>query len=299
MKLSDIALGVIVATTWGLGLTLAKAALAEFPPILLTAFRFSVTALALVWFVKPPVGQMRRVFLISFVISTLQYSLTFTGLAGVDASTAAIVIQLEVPFATLLAALFLGDRIGIWRIAGMILAFGGVALIAGQPQMQDELLPLFLVLAGAFVWAVGNVLVKTLGGSVAGFRLIAWLAVFSAPQLFVASLLLEDGQAAAIAGATALGWGVVLYLGLVMTAFGYGLWFHLLNRHPVSHVMPFLLLLPVTSMVSAVLLLGEILSAVTVTGAAFVLLGVGTIMCRQARKAGSASVAAPQAVPPD
>ena len=181
----------------------------------------------------------------------------------------------------------------------MILAFGGVALIAGQPQMQDELLPLFLVLAGAFVWAVGNILVKTLDGSVAGFRLIAWLAVFSAPQLFVASLLLEDGQAAAIAGATALGWGVVLYLGLVMTAFGYGLWFHLLNRHPVSHVMPFLLLLPVTSMVSAVLLLGEILSAVTVTGAALVLLGVGTIMYRQARKAGSASAAAPQAVPPD
>jgi len=299
MKAFDILLGVTVAVTWGLGLTLAKAALGEFPPILLTAFRFSVTALALVWFVKPPFGQMRRILLISFVISTVQYSLTFTGLAGVDASTAAIVIQLEVPFATLLAALFLGDRIGVWRIAGMVLAFGGVALIAGQPQMQDELLPLFLVLAGAFVWAVGNILVKTLGGSVAGFRLIAWLAAFSAPQLFVASLLLEDGQAEAIAGASWLGWGVILYLGLVMTAFGYGLWFHLLNRHPVSHVMPFLLLLPVTSMVSAVLLLGEVLTAVTVAGAAFVLIGVGTIMYRQARSARVTAPAAPQAVPPD
>lgn len=299
MRPFDILLGVTVAVTWGLGLTLAKAALAEFPPILLTAFRFSVTALVLVWFVKPPFGQMRRILLISFVISTLQYSLTFTGLAGVDASTAAIVIQLEVPFATLLAALFLGDRIGIWRIAGMLVAFGGVALIAGQPQMQDELAPLFLVVAGAFVWAVGNILVKTLDGSVAGFRLIAWLAVFSAPQLFVASLLLEDGHAAAIAGASWLGWGVILYLGLVMTAFGYGLWFHLLNRHPVSHVMPFLLLLPVTSMVSAVLLLDELLTVVTVTGAALVLAGVGTIMYRQARRPAAPAPAAPQAVPPD
>lgn len=299
MKPFDIILGVVVAVTWGLGLTLAKAALGEFPPILLTAFRFSVTALALVWFVKPPLGHMRRILLISFVISTVQYSLTFTGLAGVDASTAAIVIQLEVPFAALLAAVFLGDRIGLWRVGGMVLAFGGVALIAGQPQMQDDLLPLFLVLAGAFVWAVGNILVKTLDGSVGGFRLIAWLAVFSAPQLFAASFLLEDGHAAAIAGASWLGWGVILYLGLVMTAFGYGLWFHLLNRHPVSHVMPFLLLLPVTAMISAVLLLDEIVTMVTVTGAALVLSGVGTIMYRQARRPVATVPAAPEGVPPD
>lgn len=299
MKPFDLVLGVAVAVTWGLGLTLAKAALTEFPPILLTAFRFSVTALTLVWFVRPPFGQMRRILLISFVICTVQYSLTFTGLAGTNASTAAIIIQLEVPFAALLAALFLGDRIGVWRIAGMALAFGGVALIAGQPQMQDDLVPMFLVLAGAFVWAAGNILVKTVDDEVGGFRLIAWLAVFSAPQLFVASLLLEDGQAAAIAGAGWLGWSVVLYLGLVMTAFGYGLWFHLLNRHAVTHVMPFLLLLPVTSMISAVLLLDEVVTIVTATGAALVLAGVGTIMYRQARQAGAPAPAAPEAVPPD
>ncbi len=299
MKPFDILLGVVVAVTWGLGLTLAKAALVEFPPILLTAFRFSVTALALVWFVKPPIGHMRRILLISFVISTVQYSLTFTGLAGTNASTAAILIQLEVPFAVLLAAVVFGDRIGMWRVGGMLLAFGGVALITGQPQMQDELLPMLLVLAGAFVWGVGNILVKTLDGSVGGFRLIAWLAVFSAPQLFAASLLLEDDHAAAITGASWLGWGVILYLGLIMTAFGYGLWFHLLNRHPVSHVMPFLLLLPVTSMVSAVLLLGEIVTPVTVAGGALVLTGVATIMYRQARRAGARAAAAPEGVPPD
>lgn len=299
MKPFDILMGVTVAVTWGLGLTLAKAALGEFPPILLMALRFSVTALALVWFVKPPLGLMWRVFGISFVISTVQYSLTFTGLAGLDASTAAILIQLEVPFGTLLAVLLLGDRIGFWRIAGMLLAFGGVALIAGQPQMRNALLPVLLVVSGAFVWAIGNILVKTLAGAVGGFRLIAWVAVFSAPQLFAVSLVLEDGHAEAIANAGWLGWGVVLYLGLVMTAFGYGLWFHLINRHPVSHVMPFLLLLPVSSMSAAVLLLGETLTAVTLAGAALVLIGVGTIMYRQAARSGAVTAVSPEGVPPD
>jgi uncharacterized membrane protein len=118
MKPIDFLMGVTVAVTWGMGLTFAKAGMSQFPPIFLIALRFSVTALALAWFVRPPVGSMGRVFLISFVIGTVQYSLTFTGLNGLDVSLAAIIIQMEVPFATLMAVIFLGDRMGWWRIAG-------------------------------------------------------------------------------------------------------------------------------------------------------------------------------------
>ena len=298
LKPLDILMGVTVAATWGLGITLAKAGFADFPPIMLTALRFSVTALALVWFVKPPLGSMRRILAISFVVGTVQYSLTFTGLYGLDASTAAIVIQLEVPFATLLAVLFLHEKIGPWRIGGMVLAFAGVVLITGEPRIQEDLLPFFLVLAGAFTWAAGNIMIKRLGGSVGRFRLIAWVAVFTAPQLFAVSFLVEDGQIAALSGAGLRGWGVVLYLGLVMTAFGYGLWFRLLGHHPVSHVMPFLLLLPVTAMVASVLLLGERPTAIILGGAALVLIGVGVILYRQARK-NAVAEGAPEGVPPD
>jgi len=298
LKPIDILMGVTVAVTWGLGITLAKAGFADFPPIMLTALRFSVTALALVWFVRPPLGAMGRILAISFVVGTVQYSLTFTGLYGLDASTAAIIIQLEVPFATLLAVLFLHEKIGPWRIAGMVLAFAGILLITGEPRIQEDLLPFFLVLAGAFTWAAGNIMIKTLGGAVGGFRLIAWVAVFTAPQLFAVSFLLEDGQMQALSNAGWHGWGVVLYLGLVMTAFGYGLWFRLLGRHPVSHVMPFLLLLPVTAMVASVLMLGEQPTAIILTGAALVLIGVGVILHRQARKE-AAPKGAPEGVPPD
>ena len=299
MKTTDILTGVVVAVLWGMGITLAKAGMEQFPPILLTALRFSLTALALVWFVAIPRGYLLRIFLISIVVATIQYSLTFTGLYGVYASTAAIVIQLEVPFATLLAALFLGDRIGWRRVAGMVLAFGGVALIAGEPRLRDNMLPFFLVMAGAFTWSVGQVMIKTLGGAVGGFRLIAWVAVFAAPQLFLSSWLLEDGQAQALAAADWKGWGVVIYLGLVMTALGYGLWFRLLGRNPVSHVMPFLLLLPVVTMVGGVFLLDEILTRYTLGGAALVLAGVGVILRRQAaRKPDDVPASAPEATPP-
>ena len=299
MKPLDFVMGITVAVTWGMGFTLAKAGMDQFPPIFLIALRFSVTTLALVWFVKPPFGAMRRILLISFVVGTVQYSLTFSGLNGIGASLAAIIVQLEVPFATLLAVIFLGDRMGWPRVTGLFLAFTGVVVIAWQPDMRGEMTSFFLVMAGACTWAAGNILIKKLGGSVEGFRLIAWVAVFTAPQLFVTSFILEDGQMAALANADMIGWGTVLYLGLVMTAFGYGLWFHLLARHPVSHVMPFLLLLPVTSVIGAILLLGESPTPQTYGGAALVLAGVGYIMYRQVRRPSAPVAAAPLAVPPD
>lgn len=298
MKPIDFLMGITVAVTWGMGLTFAKAGMDQFPPIMLIALRFTVTALALVWFVKPPIGMMRKIFVISFVIGAVQYSLTFTGLNGLDVSLAAIIIQMEVPFATLMAVIFLGDRVGGWRIAGMAVAFTGVILIAGQPGVQNDLTPFFLLLGGTITWAYGNILVKKLGNSLGGFQLIAWVAVFTAPQLFIASFLLEDGHMEALANADILGWGTVLYLGLIMTAFGYGLWFHLIAHNPVSHVMPFLLLLPVAAGAGAILLLGETPTASTLGGAALVLGGVALILYRQMRQPGEPP-AAPRAVPPD
>jgi O-acetylserine/cysteine efflux transporter len=69
----------------------------------------------------------------------------------------------------------------------------------------------------------------------------------------------------------------VLYLGLVMTAFGYALWYHLLGRNDVNQVMPFLLLLPVTAVAGGVLFLDETLTSNIVAGGALAIGGVAII----------------------
>jgi len=269
----------LVPTVWGLGFTVAKAAFVfvEFPPILLMAFRFGLTALLLVWFVKPPLGMMLKIFWIAVVSATIQYSLTFTGLDGLNASTAVIIVQLEAPFIAILAAVLLKDRLGKRRIFGMALAFSGVVLTAGDPHLQGDILPIFMVAGGAFTWAVGQIMVKNLGGQVGGFTLIAWVAVFAAPQLFVSSWIFEDGQLQAIASAGWVGWGAVAYMGVVMTAMGYAIWYHLLSKFQVNQVMPFLLLVPVSSIIGSILILGESLSLQELIGSVVVIGGVWII----------------------
>ncbi len=276
VSVHHILMAVAVPLIWGMGFVFAKAALDHFPPILLMAFRFLVTALALAWFVRPPVAPLRQIALIALISATIQYSLTFTGLKDLDASTAILVIQLEVPFMVILAAVFLGERPELRKYLGILLAFAGVALIAGEPRLQNAYLPLLLVLGGAFFWAVGQVMIRGLG-EVGGFTLIAWVAVLATPQLFIASLIFEDNHLELIRDANWIVWGAVIYLGLIMTALGYTIWYHLLGRHEVRTVGPFLLLLPVFSIIASAVFLGEKLTLISSIGGIIVILGVAVI----------------------
>ena len=273
----DFALAVLVPVVWGLGFTFSKAALAEFPPIFLMACRFTLTGLALVWFVRPPLPLLGRIAFIALVSATVQYSLTFTGLQGLDASTAVLLVQLEVPCGVLLATWLLREQLGLRQVLGIALTFVGVAVFAGEPRIADNLGSAALVVGGVITWALGQVMIRGLG-PVGGFTLIAWVAVFAAPQLFVCSFVFESGQIEAMRSATWVGWGTIVYLGLVMTALGYGIWYHLLGRYEVNRVMPFLLLLPVVSIAGGVTLLGEALTPALVVGGLLVLAGVAVIV---------------------
>ena len=186
MKPVDVFLAISIAVIWGMGFVVAKAAMSHFSPILLMALRFSLTAFCLIWFFRPPPGLFRQLFWISLISAALQYSLTFNGVRGIDASTAALLVQLEVPFGLLLAWLVLGDRISLKQGLGIVIAFGGAMLIIGEPKLQGDLIYAFMVIGGAFTWAVGQIMIKKLG-DVGGFRLLSGVSLFAAPQLFVAS----------------------------------------------------------------------------------------------------------------
>jgi len=286
-------LAMLVPASWGLGITFGKAGLAEIPPMLLMSFRFALTALALVWFVRIPRGSLVRLFLIAIVSCALQYGLTFTGLRDLDVATAVLIIHLEVPFGVLTAALLLKEKVGWRRAIGIAIAFGGLVVIHGAPSVQNNLLPVLLVMGGALTWAIGQVLIKQLG-SLGGFTTIAWLAVFAAPQLFLGSLLVEDGQWEAVQNATWVGWGSVIYMGLIMTAGGYALWYHLLGLYRVNQVIPFLLLIPVASILGGMVFLAEYPSRLVLLGGAVIMIGVATIVIEPDAWRKRAQPAAPQ-----
>jgi O-acetylserine/cysteine efflux transporter len=276
MKPLDVLLAILVAVLWGMGFIVAKAGMSHFSPILLMALRFTLTASLLIWFFRPPPGLFKQLFWISLVSAALQYSLTFNGVQGIDASTAALLVQLEVPFGLILAWLVFGDRISPKQALGIVIAFCGAILIIGEPKLAGDLIYAFLVIGGAFTWAVGQIMVKKLG-NLGGFRLISGVSLFAAPQLFVASFLLEQNQLVQIQTASFAAWGAVIYLGVIMTALAYGIWYRLLGHYSVNQVMPFLLLLPVTSVFGGIFFLGESLTIKIALGGSLAIVGVAMI----------------------
>ena len=278
MKIRELLLATFVPLSWGLGFTLSKLALTEFPPLMLMSIRFFIAAGVLIWFVPFPRNCMKDLFWVALVGSTIQYGLTFTGLSMIDASLAIIVVHLEVPFGILLAVLLFRERPGIQRLAGMGIAFGGIVMIAGLPSVKGQPFAVALTGSGAMIWAIGQIMYKRISDRVTGLSAVAWIGLIAGGQMALASLLLESGQLDALLHATRIGWGSVVYLGLIMTVLGYGVWYTVLARNPVSHIMPVLLLLPIFTIAFSVILLGERPSLGVLAGGAVVLCGVALIV---------------------
>ena len=272
-----VIMALFVPLLWGLGFVFAKGAINHFPPILLMAFRFSLTALVLVWFTPIPVRKFFQLFKIAIVAAAIQYSLTFTGVKGLEAGLASIIVQLEVPFLVILGALLLREKPGYKKWIGIAISFVGVAIMSQQDELSGSFISIALVLSGCFAWALGQVMVRKLK-DVSGMQVTAWIAVFAAPQLFLMSAIFENGQEEAIRTANPLVWWTVLYLGLVMTCLGYYFWNTLIRHHDVSKVAPFLLLLPVFSVLGGNVFLGETITLEKFYGGATILLGIGVIV---------------------
>jgi len=265
-----------VVLIWAMNFIVGKLGVMQMPPLLLMALRFAVVAALLIPFMKPLPGRWPTVVALSVVLGVMHFGMMFAGLRGIDAGPAAIAIQLTVPFSALMALLFYRERLGLWQLAGMLVAFVGVYLLAGNSERAPSLPHFLLVVCAAFAWAFANVLIKRLG-PVNPFTLNAWVALLACPQLLLLSLLLEDGQMSALRTAGWQAWGAIAYMAIGSSIIAYGLWYHLIGKHAMNSIVPMTLLSPVLAVALAVPLLGEAVTSSVLIGGAVTLAGVAMI----------------------
>jgi O-acetylserine/cysteine efflux transporter len=278
-----MALALIVMVIWGFNFAVAKFGLREFSPMFLMCLRFVGVAVVLLPFVRVPWGQMKEIFILSVLLGSLHFPLMFTGLTGVDAATASIAIQLQVPFSSILAAILYRDKLGWKRGLGMAISFAGVIVIAGEPRALDNTFYLGLVILAALVFSIVNIQIKRIG-NINGFTLNGWMALMAAPQLLVATLVMETGQWQQFQSATWIGWLSIAYMAVMVTIVSYLMWYPLVRKYPVNQTMPWTLLAPVFGVLSGIVVLGEPMTPAMVVGGALTLVGVAVIVIRKAPK---------------
>jgi O-acetylserine/cysteine efflux transporter len=284
MKTKDIFIALLVPILLGFGFVIAKPAMEYFPPFLLMGLRFTIPALILVWWFPVPKGLLLDIFKVSFIGSSLQYGLTYSGLNLIDASSAVLLVQLETPFGILIAFFLLKEIPTIKNIIALTISFIGVIILTGAPNLEGQYLGIFLTVSGAFTWSLGAVMAKTLSKKIGAFALMTWLSVFSGPMLIIISMIFDGNPINYILSANLNSWLTLAFLGLIMQPIAYGAWYFVLSKYPVNKVMPIMLLLPITGLITAIILLDEEPSKQVFIGGAIIIFGVCLILFRNTKK---------------
>lgn len=284
MKTQHLALLLVINFFWAGSFFAGKIGMEIFPPLQFTVLRFVVIIVALLPFLKLPRGQWKQIVPVSLMLGVLHYSLMFWGLnLASEVSPVAIVAQMFVPFATLLAVIFLHERLGWHRWGSIVLAFAGVMVIGFDPKMFDNIFALILVLAAAATMGGYQVMVRSLSG-VDAINILLWSALISILPLILFSGLFEVGQMDAIANANADQWGAILFSGLGTSVIGHGGVNYLLKLYPVGTVSPYLLIAPVMAVAIGVIFWEDSLSVELVTGGVMVIVAVSVITLRNHRE---------------
>ena len=277
----DLVLVLLVCLFWATNFLTSAHALREVPPFLFTAMRMGLLAALLVGFLRvPPRSQWKRLFAVAMLNGVLHFGTSFMALklAG-NLSSPAIVTQVYVPMSVLLAWWVLGERFG-WRTGvGVAVSFAGVLVLGLDPMVFERPAALFVMMGSSLMVAIGTVLMRGLKD----VRMVdqqGWTAVLSLLPLLAISALFEPGSFTALREASWIAWGAAAYAAVFSSLLGHGVFYWLVQRHPVATVTPYLLLTPVLAVLLGILFWGDRPGPALWIGGAMVLGGVLVVALR-------------------
>ena len=285
MNIKDTLVASLVPIFLGFGFVIAKPAFESFPPILLMGIRFTFAASILIWWFPIPREYLKKIFFASLIANSLQYSITYTGLNYIDASAAVLLVQTEVPFGVIFAYFMLKEKPTIRALIGILIAFVGVYMLTGSPNLNGKFFGVGLTILGSAIWALGQVIVKPLSKAINPLALVAWLALFSGPLLICLSAILDGNTITYLTEASFDHWIIAFYIGFIMQPITYGCFYYVLKNNPLYKVLPIVTMgIPPTGLLAAIFLLGEKPTIELFIGGVIIIIGVIMIVFTKTKK---------------
>lgn len=259
MPLTHILLALMVVTIWGVNFLFVKVGLEEISPLLLCALRFILSSIPAVFFIKLPPGSFKITAIYGLVMFALQFALVFIGMnVGMTAGMASLIMQVQVFFSMLFAAVLLGEKPGALQILGALVSFMGIGVVAFHFDANVSLLGFLCILGAAATWGVGNLITKKIK-STQFISVIVWGSFVACFPMLILALLIEGPShiQSTYEQISLKGIGALLYIVYASTWVGYGIWNYLISKYPVGVVVPFTLLVPVVGILSSIVFLNE------------------------------------------
>jgi len=278
----------LTVALWGASFVALKVLLRELGPAAITVLRFAVGA-AFLFVVSaarrqlqpPRARDLPWLAALGFLGITLHQWLQATGLLTASATTTSWIVASIPVFVALLGWLVLRERLGLPRVAGIVLAAAGVLTIVSNGDLRGLLAGTagtpgdLLIAISAVNWAAFTILSKRFMQRGAGLRPVTMmLYVMAFGWAFSLAWLGAAGGMEAIQHLSAGGWWAMAFLGIGCSGLAYLFWYDALDRIDATQAGVFLYFGPLVTAALAWPLLGEPVNGAILAGGAAILIGV-------------------------
>lgn len=286
MPIHHIAMAVFIQILWGPVYTLAKPAVETwFSPVILVTFIYLIVSLALSPLVPRAQTGAKTLFLLALFGCTIQSTMVYYALLLLPASTAVLLMQLQLPVGVI-ASWCMGRDKPNWKNGiGSLICLAGIVIVIGVPDEPADYLGIGAMLICVTSWAVTQAVIPVVAKD-QGMTLYAAMARYAAPQMIVVALAVEGSGLLALTSIPMTGWAAVLGIAICGFAIPYSIWYWLLMRHRADELLPFLLLMPVFGVAVAAWQLGETLPPSLLLGGCVILVGIAIVVWRGRRREG-------------
>ena len=279
----DFIIAGVMNLMWGLNLIAVKMGVDLISPLAAAWLRQAMVLVICLPALRIIPGKMRELLSLGVLSGALFYIFVNFSLVVTDnIGSLAIAGQLGAPFSLILAIIFLGERVQKYRIIGMALAMLGVVVLVFDPAAVNEELGIALTAVASLIWAICSLIQRRLRG-VPVLTIYAWVGLCGSVALLPVTALFEPGAIAGLRHVPLSSFGWILFSAVGSTVIGQGAMSLLLQRHPVSSVVPLTFLAPVIAVLASAWFFDQPMTPVMIIGGLTVLAGVAIVTIRTAR----------------
>ncbi|MGG1401505.1 DMT family transporter [Bacillus salipaludis] len=246
---------------WGLSWPLYKVALAYTPPILFAGMRPLIGGILLSTILIPQWKKIKwrenwRTYCISALLNTfLFFGLQTIGLNFLPGGLFSVLVYFQPVLIGLLGWLWLGEKMSLIKITGLIVGFLGVAAVSSEGFTGHvSILGIVLALATAIFWAIGVIYVKKVSHKVDSLWMVGLQSLIGGLVLTGVGIVTEDWSSIVWNGKYLFGLSYGAILGV---AAAYILYFKLVNSGEATKVASFTFLVPLIAVLVGTVFLGE------------------------------------------
>ncbi|MEP7085141.1 MAG: DMT family transporter [Betaproteobacteria bacterium] len=277
MKRRDLADLLLLAMLWGGSFLFMRIAVPEFGPFAMAETRVAVAAVLLfaITLRRNGTGELlanwRGVSVVGLTNSAIPFTLFGYAMLAVTAGFGAILNATSPLFGAIIAYVWLRDRMPVLRVAGLLIGFGGVALLVwGKPSfsLTGDGWAIAAALGAAVSYGIApNYTKRNLGKATP-------LTVATGSQIAAAAILLPMAVAMWPEQNPSLAaWLAAIVLGIASTGVAYILYFRLIRNVGPTRAIAVTFLVPVFGMLWGALFLAESVTPGMMLGCAVILLG--------------------------